>query len=216
MKKKKIMQFFSVCIVIVIIIIVANLFYPVEHEVTRNDFDYLDINAETIIENDDVANSTFGKHDGWQKRIDIVSSQIAILNGNAYVFGDAQEHNTKKDDDGKIEEEYKNEIVYLAKIVKKSKKGNYTVRSFSSMNNNTAIERPVSYQGSGDGKTSTIFGKVYDKKIKKVDFYSDGFLMGTYYIGNSNFYLLEFEHSNYLKNSVRFYDENNNLVYELF
>lgn len=194
------------CIAVLCIVIVFGIRnYLRDIELTDNDFRYLQSNAGSIIESE---NAFPGE--GF---ISVTSSQLFTHSGRAYVLGDAKVYYSEEGATNKIENDFWYDITYATQIVKKS--GKYKIRSFSS-DSITNVSTPALAKGGGSGELHTVYGKVYDKSIKKVEVYDkQSFLMGTYYVGDKNFYFFEFDVDVCTDWSIRFYDVNNNLVYEL-
>lgn len=99
-----------------------------------------------------------------------------------------------------------------AKIEKRFDKYNIVDFGVANEDKETQIKgasRHVAYLDS----TQYRFGKILDSEVDRIEFYSDGLLLGTYNVVDKDYYFIELSSNNH-SISCRFYDKENNFLYE--
>lgn len=101
-----------------------------------------------------------------------------------------------------------------AKIEKKFSKYNIVDFSISNYDNAMEFKGASKLGGWNDVKEKHYaFGKILDDDVNKIEFYSNDVLAGTYNVGDKDYFFIELE-SSFGRIEYKFYDKNNNLLYD--
>lgn len=202
---KKVIIFSSAICLILLVGVVAlfNILLNNSSKIEKYDLTYLESNTPRLIQ--DYMNER-------TLNAELLSCHILIQNNQVFAFFDY-----KPLDGNSVIHEMPvdvSERCLFYGYVKIGKSFNkYSIVDFDVSNHDTIIEtNGASGSGTSRSQQYRYYGKILDNNVDKIEFYDDDILLGTYYVGDKDYYFIEFNSS--LGNISRiFYDKENQLLY---